>query len=66
MPLMWREHTLLMQWCLDCHRNPEKHVRPRDAVFDFDWKPSTKTPSGDDLVNAHSIKSETNCSVCHR
>jgi hypothetical protein len=26
-----------MEWCLDCHRAPEKHVRPRDKVFDLAW-----------------------------
>ena len=66
MPLMWRKNTLHMKWCLDCHRNPQAAVRPRDAVFRMDWKPDRNTPSGEELVKAHSIKSETNCSVCHR
>ena len=26
-----------MSWCLDCHRNPAKHVRPLDKVFDLKW-----------------------------
>src|SRR6187431_275631 len=25
MPLTWQVHTLYMDWCLDCHRNPEQH-----------------------------------------
>jgi hypothetical protein len=33
MPLMWRTETLHMQWCLDCHRNPQPHIRPQDLVF---------------------------------
>ena len=33
MPLMWRENTLHMEWCLDCHRNPEKNIRPREFLF---------------------------------
>lgn len=33
MPLMWRENTLHMDWCLDCHRNPQEHIRPREFVF---------------------------------
>ncbi|MGD9647018.1 MAG: cytochrome c3 family protein [Pirellulales bacterium] len=39
MPLMWREHTLHMDWCLECHRNPEPHRRPRDQVFNLAWEP---------------------------
>src|SRR5688572_947036 len=39
MPLMWREHTLQMEWCLECHRQPERFVRPREQVFAMDWRP---------------------------
>jgi hypothetical protein len=37
MPLMWKTNTLYMEWCLSCHRAPEKFVRPRDKVFDLAW-----------------------------
>src|ERR1700729_619940 len=37
MPLMWQEKSLQMEWCLDCHRNPEMYVRPRSAVFSVDY-----------------------------
>jgi hypothetical protein len=36
MPLMWRTETLHMAWCLDCHRNPEPHIRPRELVFSME------------------------------
>src|SRR4030088_610186 len=39
MPLTWRAHTMQMQWCLDCHREPEHYVRPRDLVFRSDYRP---------------------------
>jgi hypothetical protein len=39
MPLTWKENTLSMAWCLDCHRNPERHLRPAERVFDMGWKP---------------------------
>jgi hypothetical protein len=35
MPLTWQHGSLLMEWCLDCHRHPEEHVRPRELVFDL-------------------------------
>ncbi len=28
-----------MGWCLDCHRNPEKHVRPLEEVYNLDYDP---------------------------
>ncbi|WP_291166124.1 cytochrome c3 family protein [Gimesia sp.] len=33
MPLTMQARPLTMQWCLDCHRNPQQHVRPRALVF---------------------------------
>ena len=39
MPLMYQTQTLQMEWCLDCHRNPERYVRPREAVFQMDYQP---------------------------
>src|SRR6266404_6995741 len=39
MPLMWQENTLQMSWCLDCHRHPERYVRPKSEVFSVNWQP---------------------------
>lgn len=33
MRLTRQAEPLTMHWCLDCHRNPEAHVRPRSLVF---------------------------------
>src|SRR6185369_3450045 len=38
MPLMYQEKSLQMEWCLDCHRHPERYVRPLSKVFDPRWK----------------------------
>ena len=66
MPLMWRESTLQMQWCLDCHRNPEQHIRPREEIFNMNWKPADD-PQFDarKLVVDYHVQSKTNCSICH-
>jgi formamidopyrimidine-DNA glycosylase len=67
MPLMWREHTLYMEWCLECHRNPERFVRPREQVFSMDWQPPMdQITLGQKLVQEYKIESLTSCSVCHR
>jgi hypothetical protein len=67
MPIMWRENTLLMEWCLNCHREPEQYVRPREAVFRMDWKPpSDQLRVGRQLVQAYHIRSLTDCYTCHR
>src|SRR5580700_7320567 len=61
MPLTFKANTLYMQWCLDCHRNPENHVRPRAEVFN----PTYETPApnqaeiGPKLVAEYKIQSLT-------
>src|SRR5262244_4208208 len=39
MPLMWQYASLQMEWCLDCHRAPERYVRPKEEVFSVSWQP---------------------------
>jgi hypothetical protein len=67
MPLTWRANTLQMEWCLECHRQPEKFVRPRDKVFSTDYKaPANQMELGAKLVADYKIQKLTNCSTCHR
>jgi hypothetical protein len=67
MPLMWRENTLYMEWCLECHREPERFVRPREYVFSMDWqRPDNQTTLGRKLVEEYRIEKLTSCSTCHR
>jgi hypothetical protein len=69
MPLTFKEHTLSMRWCLNCHRNPEKFIRPREQVFNLAWKPDTdQEKMGQDLVRRYHVLNKfqmTNCSTCH-
>ena len=39
MVVVHHEESHSMSWCLDCHKNPEKHLRPLDEVFNLKWKP---------------------------
>ncbi len=41
MPLMYNYASLQMEWCLDCHRAPEKNLRPRDQVFNMRYEQPT-------------------------
>jgi len=67
MPLMYQKSSLLMEWCLDCHRHPERFVRPREAVYQMDYQPpDNQLELGARLVKAYDIKSLTTCSTCHR
>jgi hypothetical protein len=69
MPLVWKAHSLDMEWCLECHRHPEQFVRPREYVLRMDWQPAGEQLAlGETLVKEYHIdKSKlTNCSTCHR
>jgi hypothetical protein len=53
---------LSMGWCLDCHRNPEPHLRPKDRVTDMQWKPS----AADKVALARPVLPPEHCTGCHR
>src|SRR5438876_9212241 len=51
MPLIYQENSLQMRWCLECHRNPAKYVRPKDQVFNMAYERPADDPGlGERLV----------------
>ena len=67
MPLMQQVNTLEMQWCLNCHRNPENYVRPRSEITTMGYRPPVpQSVIGPQLVKEYGINSLTSCSTCHR
>src|SRR6266513_1897432 len=47
MPLTYQVASLNMEWCLECHRNPEKFIRPKKEVFTMNWPPEEWEQSAD-------------------
>ena len=66
MPLVYRAHSLQMEWCLDCHRNPERYVGPREEVFNMAWRAEDQAGLGAALVADYHIDPRIDCSTCHR
>ena len=70
MPLIFQASPLTMQWCLECHRNPQQNLRPKDEVFNMDWKvPANQAEIGKKLAAEYKIRTAaelTSCSTCHR
>lgn len=69
MALMRQAQPLTMGWCLQCHRQPEDHIRPRAAVFDMTWTPPpNQHEQGLALMRQYLIHTNhlTDCSTCHR
>ena len=51
MPIMYQQNTLQMEWCLNCHRNPEKNLRPTSEIYNMAWKGASEMKPG--LVRGH-------------
>lgn len=70
MQLTFKTQTLYMQWCINCHRNPNKVLRPLDKVFDLTWEPpQNQDEVGPKLAKEYNIPNRsllTSCSTCHR
>ena len=61
--------SLNMSFCLDCHRNPEQHIRPVDKVYDHGYQaasPAAQTEQGTKLVHDWKVNPPQSCSGCHR
>jgi NAD-dependent SIR2 family protein deacetylase len=64
MEVVRQAEPLSMGWCLDCHRAPEKHLRPTAEVTNMDY-PQTLA-EGLRLKQEKNINPPTHCSGCHR
>ncbi|HLV94828.1 MAG TPA: cytochrome c3 family protein [Candidatus Acidoferrales bacterium] len=80
MPLTYREGTLYMSWCLNCHRQPAAFLRPRSEVFDPYYQPPSdvnpypykgvkytdQLALGRRLMKEYKVYSLQDCDTCHR
>ena len=70
MPLMIQKASLQMEWCLNCHRDPSRYVRPRDQITTMGYVPAkAQAELGPELVREYKIADVehlTSCSTCHR
>jgi len=69
MPLTWQAHSLYMKWCLDCHNDPAKYIRPKAEVFNMEWQsPADQRTRGQALIKEYHVNTRqlTDCSMCHR
>ena len=65
MPLTYQASPLTMEWCINCHRAPEKNVRPRSEVFNMAYVAKNQEEIGPRLVKQYNIQKLTGCSTCH-
>lgn len=70
MPAVFQQNTLQMEWCLACHREPEKFIRPKEEIYNMKWQ-DADLPADErlKLKEKYKIRSKemlTSCSTCHR
>jgi hypothetical protein len=67
MEVVYQAKQLSMAWCIECHRNPEPHLRPQEFVTKLDWERDPDVhPTGEELKEQNHINPQVNCAVCHR
>jgi hypothetical protein len=67
MNALWQQTSLQMEWCLGCHREPERYVRPREEVFTMGYTPPIDQATlGRQLVGAYEVAPPVDCYACHR
>lgn len=78
MPLVYQAASLQMEWCLACHRQPERFLRPKSEIFNMDWqqenalaenKTAAQLQSGRELLVKYKVQPKAvleSCSTCHR
>jgi len=70
MPAVFQENTLQMEWCLSCHREPEKYIRPKSEIYNMQWSDGDlSAEERNQLKSDYRIRSKemlTSCSTCHR
>lgn len=69
MPLTMRVHSLQMQWCLSCHRDPGPHLVPPSEIFTMQPRAHADAAESRQLLKFYKVLSAramTDCSICHR
>lgn len=77
MEVVYQDQNLSMGWCLECHREPEKHLRPLEEVYNLAYDPEkflaensiegvkTTEDLGKKLKEQWQVKPPVSCAACH-
>jgi hypothetical protein len=78
MPAVYQAASLQMEWCLACHREPERYLRPKSEIYNMEYngenelgenRTAEQLERGRQLKREYRVQSEavmTSCSTCHR
>ncbi|MGD0674205.1 MAG: cytochrome c3 family protein [Polyangiaceae bacterium] len=58
---------LTMEWCLDCHRDPDPHLRPLSEITNMEWHPAgPRREIGARVKRDLHVQPSVQCTTCHR
>jgi hypothetical protein len=67
MEIVTQAKPLSMGWCLDCHRNPEPHLRPLSEITNMKWTAPVDAKQSAGLAAViEKADPQESCSTCHR
>jgi hypothetical protein len=67
MEVVTQVEPLSMSWCLNCHRDPDMHLRPAGEITNMVWEPlDNQREMADILKWERDIDPPEDCSGCHR
>jgi Cytochrome c7 and related cytochrome c len=67
MPEVHPVAPLTMEWCLDCHRDPDPHLRPSNEITNMEWNPTRpRREIGAEVRRELHVLPPVNCTACHR
>lgn len=69
MEVVYQAKELSMAWCIECHRNPDPHLRPKELVTQLDWEPESEQWQQEFAKQWRAEKNidpQVHCAVCHR
>jgi hypothetical protein len=70
METVYQHERLSMGWCLECHRNPDPHIRNPSLVTQLEW--GLDMSAADRIANSatwrafNNLNPSQDCSTCHR
>lgn len=67
MASVYQVAPLTMAWCLECHRAPERFLRPVEHVTTMGWHPDRpQRELGLEIKRRYEVRELTHCTACHR
>lgn len=66
MPKVTQKEPLSMSWCLDCHRDPGQHLRPKSEITYMGWEGNAGRSATAVTDSGREVHPPLHCSGCHR